>query len=144
MLKVSWLVVLIFVIGVYTHNVTKLGKPCDGNHLPVGCGVNQECVFNTNKTFRCYCAQNFVESDGECLKISTTAAASIDPADQQHNKSSGNSVAIGLLIPTILIIVGGVGFCCARRYRLLPCRQNTYGNVLVTRDEDDDDDPPIA
>ncbi|KAG8040001.1 hypothetical protein G9C98_001519 [Cotesia typhae] len=108
----------------FPENVTKLGKPCDGNHLPVGCGVNQECVFNTNKTFRCYCAQNFVESNGECLKISTTAAASIDPADQQYNKSSS--------------------FCCARRYRLLPCRQNTYGNVLVTRDEDDDDDPPIA
>lgn len=56
----------------------------------------------------------------------------------------GSSVAIGLLIPTFLLIFGGVGFCCARRYRLLPCRQNIYGNVLVTRDEDDDDDPPIA
>ncbi|XP_057322049.1 uncharacterized protein LOC130665607 [Microplitis mediator] len=144
MLKLSWFVILALTFGVNAHNITKLGKKCDANKLPVDCGKNQECVGNINQTFHCYCAHDFVESDGECLKMSTTAAASIDPTDQQSNKSSGSSVAIGLLIPTFLIIFGGIGFCCARRYRLLPCRQNIYGNVLVTRDEDDDDDPPIA
>lgn len=56
----------------------------------------------------------------------------------------GSSIVVGLLIPTFLIVLGGLGCCCAKRYHLLPCQRNLYGNVLVTRDEDDDDDPPIV
>ncbi|XP_015115898.1 uncharacterized protein LOC107040354 isoform X2 [Diachasma alloeum] len=127
----------------------KVGKPChiDTVGSPDTCGENERCVQSTtlNSTAKCECLRGFNVVSGECVVISTTAAASTDSTDHINEpESSGSSVAVGLLVPTFLLLFGGLGFCIIRRYRLLPCRRNLYGNVLVTREEDDDDDPPIA
>ncbi|XP_011312199.1 uncharacterized protein [Fopius arisanus] len=124
-----------------------VGKICQPDSLD-SCGENERCWQNNtlNSTGICTCVNGFNEVSGSCIEISTTAAAaSTDSASQiNESDSSGSSVAVGLLVPTFLLLLGGLGFCLIRRYRLLPCRQNVYGNVLVTREEDDDDDPPIA
>ncbi|KAK0175303.1 hypothetical protein PV327_009063 [Microctonus hyperodae] len=136
-----------FIHGTIEGSSRSLGHECDPSLIYKSCGTNERCIPKANNTYYCICKRNFVETGGECVEISTTAAASVDPSNRhtdEESTSSGSSIVVGLLIPTFLIVLGGLGCCCAKRYRLLPCQRNLYGNVLVTRDEDDDDDPPIV
>ncbi|XP_063985565.1 uncharacterized protein LOC135166843 [Diachasmimorpha longicaudata] len=138
---------IVFAVVIDCHG--QVGKPCQTDSVGSSdsCGVNERCVQSTtlNNTAKCECQRGFNAVAGDCIVVSTTTASPTESADHINEpESSGSSVAVGLLVPTFLLLLGGLGFCIIRRYRLLPCRRNMYGNVLVTREEDDDDDPPIA
>ncbi|XP_050466630.1 uncharacterized protein LOC126859392 [Cataglyphis hispanica] len=126
-------------------------KPCDVSALGnAQCGKNERCVSSNSEKAQCECQRTFHLVNGECIRI-TSAAASVNATTlkpDHRSESGGSSVAVGLLIPTFLVVVGALLYFGARRYKWLQrfrqYRHNRYGNVLVTRDDDDDDDPPIA
>ncbi|XP_011157333.1 uncharacterized protein LOC105194217 isoform X1 [Solenopsis invicta] len=125
-------------------------KPCNTSELIVQCGKNERCRVTNTGIQRCDCQRDFSLVNGECIKITSTAANAVTTIkpEQRSEAAGGNSVAAGLLIPTFLIVVGVLLYFGARRYKWLQrfrqYRHNRYGNVIVTRDDDDDDDPPIA
>ncbi|XP_012525263.1 uncharacterized protein LOC105830480 [Monomorium pharaonis] len=124
-------------------------RPCNTSELIVQCGKNQRCRVTNNGMQLCDCQRDFYFVNGECTRITSTAASVVTTLKpEQRSDSGGNSVAAGLLIPTFLIVVGVLLYFGARRYkwvqRFRQYRHNRYGNVIVTRDDDDDDDPPIA
>ncbi|XP_046479253.1 uncharacterized protein [Neodiprion pinetum] len=131
--------------------VTEAKKTClIVSLLPAdGCTKNETCKQTNNQTGECECLPNYQRLNDKCVSIPTTTESLIDPntMKQDTGESSGGGVTAGLLVPLFLILLTALVFLSARRYkwvqRLRQYRQNRYGNVLVTRDEDDDD-PPIV
>lgn len=139
--------------------VTLLLSPCSSEwkrrecsvDVMSSCGESERCIQNPNPngTSWCECNRGFELQDGKCILTPTTEKApTMAPKPESKPNSGGGSVAVGLLIPTFLIILGAFAYIGARRYKWLQrfrqYRQNRYGNVLVTRDDTDDDDPPIS
>ncbi|XP_012270039.1 uncharacterized protein LOC105694186 isoform X2 [Orussus abietinus] len=126
-------------------------RPCDMKNLTDSCGPNESCVLrNGSSTARCECKRGYEFIKGACTFVASTIPIIVDPTTSKPEtkpSSGGSSVAAHLLVPVFLIVIACLVYVGARRYKWLQrfqqYRQNRYGNVLVTR-EDDDDDPPLA
>ncbi|XP_043279176.1 uncharacterized protein [Venturia canescens] len=147
---VCFALIAMFATATLVSAAVNKDQECDQSDLDQRCpNEGETCAIDeSTRKAMCICIINYVRDPSglKCVKkpptrppLPETTTEKLDAASSSY----GSSVAAGLLIPTFLIGLGVLGFCFARRYRLLPCRRNLYGNVLVTRD-DDDDDPPIA
>lgn len=82
---------LIFLSFFISGSSKSLGHECDPSLIYKACGTNERCIPKANNTYYCICKRNFVETGGECVEISTTAAASVDPTNRHTNEESTSS-----------------------------------------------------
>lgn len=103
------------------------------------CGENSECLQEKDNLGVCHCKESFKPENGKCVPI---VPSTNDSVDDHPVVSGGSSITIWVIVPCLILVLGGAIFFLIKRLKLVEklyqFRVRRYNTVFVTSLQDDD------